>query len=200
MRLAVLHHGQERIPRAFIKMVGTLSPPGLDDVALTSMYRPSFFGRPWIALLRQVMRGPSDWSTGERELFAAFTAWLNRCPYCVGVHSGTASLGLGIRVDVDRLENWRERGFDYRVLAIFELLETITLAPAQLVPEHFQRARDANISDDAIRDALHVNYIMNVINRLANAFDFSFGDERGRKATARALHRLGYRLPRFLLR
>ena len=76
MRLAILQRGQKRIPRAFIKAVGTLSPPGLDDVALTSLYRPWFFGRAWIALLRQVMRGPSDWSTGERELFAAFTAWL----------------------------------------------------------------------------------------------------------------------------
>ena len=105
MRLAILQRGQKRIPRAFIKAVGTLSPPGLDDVALTSLYRPWFFGRAWIALLRQVMRGPSDWSTGERELFAAFTAWLNGCPYWVGVHSATASLGLGIEVDADRLEN-----------------------------------------------------------------------------------------------
>jgi hypothetical protein len=27
------------------------------------------------------MRGPSDWSPGERELFAAFTSLLNQCPF-----------------------------------------------------------------------------------------------------------------------
>jgi len=28
-----------------------------------------------------VMRGPSDWSVGERELFAAFVSSLNQCPF-----------------------------------------------------------------------------------------------------------------------
>jgi len=28
-----------------------------------------------------VMRGPSDWSIGERELFAAFTSKLNQCVF-----------------------------------------------------------------------------------------------------------------------
>jgi hypothetical protein len=28
-----------------------------------------------------VMRGPSEWTVGERELFAAFTSKLNQCPF-----------------------------------------------------------------------------------------------------------------------
>jgi hypothetical protein len=27
------------------------------------------------------MRGPSEWTAGERELFAAFTSLLNQCPF-----------------------------------------------------------------------------------------------------------------------
>jgi hypothetical protein len=27
------------------------------------------------------MRGPSEWTVGERELFAAFTSRLNQCPF-----------------------------------------------------------------------------------------------------------------------
>jgi hypothetical protein len=27
------------------------------------------------------MRGPSDWSDGERELFAGFVSHLNQCPF-----------------------------------------------------------------------------------------------------------------------
>ena len=45
------------------------------------MYRPEIFGRPYSAALDVVMRGPSDWSPGERELFAAFTSLLNQCPF-----------------------------------------------------------------------------------------------------------------------
>jgi hypothetical protein len=47
----------------------------------TLLYRPELFGRPFSAELHRVMRGPSDWSAGERELFAGFTSLLNQCPY-----------------------------------------------------------------------------------------------------------------------
>ena len=39
------------------------------------------FGRPYSDVLDQAMRGPSDWSIGERELFAAFVSSLNQCPF-----------------------------------------------------------------------------------------------------------------------
>ena len=51
------------------------------DVLKVMTYRPEFFGSPYCDLLQDVMRGPSDWSPGERELFAAFTSRLNQCPF-----------------------------------------------------------------------------------------------------------------------
>jgi hypothetical protein len=50
-------------------------------VLKTLYYRPELFGEPFSAVLDDVMRGPSDWSPGERELFAAFTSRLNQCPF-----------------------------------------------------------------------------------------------------------------------
>jgi hypothetical protein len=51
------------------------------DVLRTFLYRPEFFGVWFTSFLNQVMRGPSEWSVGERELFAAFTAKLNQCVF-----------------------------------------------------------------------------------------------------------------------
>ena len=51
------------------------------DVVKTVYYRPEFFGAPYTKLLQEVMRGPSDWTVGERELFAAFTSQLNQCVF-----------------------------------------------------------------------------------------------------------------------
>ena len=48
-------------------------------VVKTLLYRPELFGRPFSEELDRVMRGPSDWSIGERELFAGFTSQLNQC-------------------------------------------------------------------------------------------------------------------------
>ena len=41
----------------------------------------AFFGAPHQAHTQAVMRGPSEWSVGERELFAAFVSRLNQCHF-----------------------------------------------------------------------------------------------------------------------
>ena len=51
------------------------------DVLKTLHYRPELFGRPYSAALDAAMRGPSEWTAGERELFAAFVSSLNQCPF-----------------------------------------------------------------------------------------------------------------------
>ena len=50
-------------------------------VVKTLLYRPDLFGLPFSLALDRAMRGPSDWSVGERELFAGFTSLLNQCPF-----------------------------------------------------------------------------------------------------------------------
>lgn len=50
-------------------------------VLKTLNYRPELFGRPYSAALDLAMRGPSEWSAGERELFAGFVSHLNQCPF-----------------------------------------------------------------------------------------------------------------------
>jgi hypothetical protein len=67
VRLAVLEHGAV--------------PPEAPGVIKTLMYRPESFGRPYSDAVDRAMRGPSEWSAGERELFAAFTSLLNQCPF-----------------------------------------------------------------------------------------------------------------------
>ncbi len=55
--------------------------PTASGVLKTLYYRPELFGRPFSAALDAAMRGPSDWSPGERELFAGFVSSLNQCPF-----------------------------------------------------------------------------------------------------------------------
>ena len=51
------------------------------DVVLTLAYRPDLFGGPFRAISLDVLRGPSEWSVGQRELFAGFVSARNRCRF-----------------------------------------------------------------------------------------------------------------------
>lgn len=199
LRLPSLEHGHAGAKRLLIRAVERVGGVRFDDVARTSLYRPGFFGRSWLRFTCSLLRGPSDWTPGERELLAAFVSRRNECPYCVGVHTATAALGLARPVDVAMLDGWRDAPFDPRIRAAFELLEKRAADPAQLMVEDFDRARAAGLSDSAIHDLLSIGFAFDLINRLANAFGFTTVDEAGRKKSAAILHRLGYRVPGFLL-
>jgi hypothetical protein len=58
---------------------GPHAPEQALGVIKTLLYRPELFGDPFSEELDVAMRGPSDWSAGERELFAGFASLLNQC-------------------------------------------------------------------------------------------------------------------------
>jgi hypothetical protein len=58
---------------------GDHAPAEALGVIKTLLYRSELFGDPFSQELDVVMRGPSDWSVGERELFAGYASHLNQC-------------------------------------------------------------------------------------------------------------------------
>jgi len=78
MRLQKVHRGhalKDRVMLGMMRLVMGHAP----GVVRTLWYRKEFFGRPHSELTQQVMRGPSPWSVGEREIFAAHVSRLNQC-------------------------------------------------------------------------------------------------------------------------
>ena len=81
MRLAVIDNGHAPDEAAVLAMIRERSGREPFGVVKTLVYRPEIFGGPFTGELHRVMRGPSDWSAGERELFAGFTSLLHQCPF-----------------------------------------------------------------------------------------------------------------------
>jgi hypothetical protein len=82
MRLAVVDHGHRPAEAAILTEIAQARGlPTASGVLKTLYYRPELFGLPFSAALDEAMRGPSDWSPGERELFAGFVSSLNQCPF-----------------------------------------------------------------------------------------------------------------------
>jgi hypothetical protein len=66
MRLAAIDRNAPEVPLGVVR---------------TLRYRSEIFGAPFSDATDAALRGPSEWSPGERELFAAFTSVLNQCPF-----------------------------------------------------------------------------------------------------------------------
>jgi hypothetical protein len=81
MRLEAIARGRGLGVRAKFAMIRLMSGAPLIDVVKTLWFRPSFFGDPFSRLVEEVLRGPSEWTIGERELFAAFVSERNRCEF-----------------------------------------------------------------------------------------------------------------------
>ncbi len=81
MRLAVLDAGHAESEAEMLAMIRERSGNEPLGVVKTLLYRPELFGEPFSEALEVAMRGPSEWSTGERELFAGFTSLLRQCPF-----------------------------------------------------------------------------------------------------------------------
>lgn len=81
MRLPSLDRGDRWTEPLFHAFVRLVSGHPLADVSKTLRYRADHFGRPFSALLDEVMRGRSGWTAGQRELFAAWVAHENHCVF-----------------------------------------------------------------------------------------------------------------------
>jgi hypothetical protein len=81
VRLKRVEHGHRLKEKLMLGMIGLINRRRAPDILRTLFYRPELLGRPISAWTQAVMRGPSDWSVSERELFAAFTSKLNQCVF-----------------------------------------------------------------------------------------------------------------------
>jgi len=73
MRVRAVEHRHRLKQKLILTLIRIVGGRRVPDVVKTLMYRPEW--------TQAVMRGPSEWSIGERELFAAFTSRLNRCVF-----------------------------------------------------------------------------------------------------------------------
>jgi hypothetical protein len=81
VRLRSLEDGHDPQESQILELIRAQRGADPPDVLKTLHYHPELFGRPFSDTLDLAMNGPSDWSVGERELFAAFVSSVSQCPF-----------------------------------------------------------------------------------------------------------------------
>jgi uncharacterized peroxidase-related enzyme len=139
------------------------------------------------------MRGPSDWTVGERELFGAFVSAQNRCQFCAATHDAVASATLDPSITAAVMADWRTAAVDDRLRATLGLLHKLTLDSQEVGPGDVRAVLDAGVSPAATRDAIYLCALFNTINRVADGLDFALPTTNELWLGTRLLLRLGYR-------
>ncbi|HEV7979561.1 peroxidase-related enzyme [Amycolatopsis sp.] len=140
----------------------------------------------------QVLRGPSSFTEGERELFAAYVSGINGCAYCHGVHTVTAeAFGLPEGVVAATLADLDTAPIDDRLKPVLRYLGKLTRTPAQLTEADAEAVFAAGWDEKALHDAVLVCAMFNFMNRMVEGLgiraDAQYAVESGQR-----LHDGGY--------
>ena len=130
MRLKTVEQGRQIRQKLMLGMMRFVIGVRVPDVLRVILHRSEFFGQPYYVWTQSIMRGPSEWSIGQRELFAAFTSHLNNCQYCLGHHRATSVQALGDeRLIQAILQDWNTAPIDEKTKLMLGFLRKLTLEP-----------------------------------------------------------------------
>ena len=153
-----------------------------------------YFGASMGAWTQAAMRGPSAWSTGERELMAALVAKWNECGCCADVHTVVAASHLS-KESVDAvLADYSSAPISAGLKATLGFLETMTLRPTELTEWDARTVLDSGVSEQSLADAIAVGTVFNLITKYVTALDFTIPTAHRLRRVADVLARSGYPL------
>jgi alkylhydroperoxidase family enzyme len=90
------------------------------------------------------------------------------------------------------LDDWRTAPIDEKLRATLGFLEKVTLSPEDVDAAGAALPRQAGVSDAALRDAVYVCALFNLIDRVSDALDFAIPSPEGFRKIAKLLLKRGY--------
>lgn len=179
MRLEQIETGLGFAQRLMVRVMRLVMGEEPPDVLKLGLYRSAFFASPFEAINKALLRGPSDWSVAERELFAAFVSRQNQCMFCVAAHGALAVRAAGDQAFARAvLDDWRAAPVGPKTKATLGFLEKLTHSPDDITVADVRALRDAGVSEDAIRDVIYICCQFSTINRIVDALDMGVPSEQ----------------------
>jgi uncharacterized peroxidase-related enzyme len=193
MRLEILNSGYKPGTKVLFAMIRLFSRQPVPDAAKLVFYRPDFYGDRAKDFTHEAMRGPSDWSVGDRELMAAYISEVNESAFCIGAHTATATQAYRKEIQVTAvLADLESAAIAEPLKATLRMLGKLT-REGKVTADDMREVLAAGVSPQQVKDALAVCAAFNITNRLADAFGFDLLTPEDYEAGAKYLLKRGYR-------
>ena len=167
------------------------SPPALGMPEV--MKRDAAIAEPFYLLNEAIMRGPSSFTAGERELIAAYVSALNGCKYCCSSHTSVAE-AFGVREGLvgELVDNFDAADVEDGLRAALAYAGKLTTDHDGLGEDDVAAFMTAGHDEKALYDVVMVTAMFHMANNIIHGFGIpDQSPERLAMATKR-LHEVGY--------
>jgi alkylhydroperoxidase family enzyme len=90
------------------------------------------------------------------------------------------------------MEDYKSAQIELRLKATLAFLEKLTLTPNRVTADDAAKVLAAGVSEQALKDAIYVCSLFNIIDRVADALGYVPNDAKGLKWVGRILLGIGY--------
>lgn len=151
-------------------------------------------GVPFAQWHEALLRGPSPFTVGERELFAGYVSALNACGYCHGEHQAVGeSFGIAPGLLDALIADLDGAPVSERLRAVFVYLRKLALTPARMTRADAEAVFAAGWDDAALYHAASVCAMFCCDNRIIQGLGIARHSPEVLAETVRRLHDFGYR-------
>jgi len=160
-------------------------------------------GKTLSKLAHSLLHGPSQLTSGERELIASYVSGLNHCEFCHESHSASASVHLndqGAAVSALKLKVVDAPVSD-KMKALLQIAAKVQISGKEVKSEHIEEARNAGASDEDIHDTVLIAAAFCMYNRYVDGLGTNLPDSPDDYAgMGLRMAKVGYKYPPLFLR
>ncbi|PQJ15397.1 carboxymuconolactone decarboxylase family protein [Aureicoccus marinus] len=169
----------------------------LSDITDITWYDRKRLG-PLDKAAERIMRGKSNFTYAQKELFAAYVSGLNTCSFCFGSHVAVAkNFGVSPKVVEALLEEIASAPVEENEKPLFNYLKKLTLSASKLTQKDADEVYYAGWSEADLQEVILVGCLFNFYNRLLDGHGVK-GNKALYNLGANHLYKKGYSVPWFI--
>jgi len=160
-------------------------------------------GKALSMLAHTLLHGPSQLTSGERELIASYVSDLNKCEFCYESHSASSGFHLNdsgsaaISIKTD-LENSSVSG---KMKALLKIAALVQKSGRDVTPQAIEAARIKGACDEDIHDTILIAAAFCMYNRYVDGLGTSLpADKSDYIPMGKRMAQVGYKYPPLFLR